>query len=345
MSKVLIIRFSAIGDVAMTIPVIYAAAKANPEDSFTVLTEKFLVSLFINHPANVNVVGIDKKGTNRSVAGLVRFAFSLTKEKYDVVFDLHNVIRSRIIDIVFWLRGTKVFLLDKGREDRKKITKKPPKKIKQLPAMTTRYAEVFQRAGFQFKESFVSLYEEHPVDMKTVDSIAGKKQEQWIGIAPFTKHYGKTYPVEQMEKVVAALSKRANVKLFLLGGRGYEEAILEEWAFQYMHTQNLAGKYSLDQELAIISQLDVLISMDSANMHFASLVGTNVVSVWGATHPYAGFYGYRQSPDWIIQTDLPCRPCSVFGNKPCYRGDWACLNQITPDQIVNKTITLLDKKV
>ena len=82
--------------------------------------------------------------------------------------------------------------------------------------------------------------------------------------------------------------------------------------------------------------LDVHVSMDSANMHLGSLVGKDVISIWGATHPYAGFYGYRQRPDLAIQTCLPCRPCSIFGNKPCYRGDWACLNTIEPEQVIKK---------
>ena len=92
--------------------------------------------------------------------------------------------------------------------------------------------------------------------------------------------------------------------------RSYEEALLDQWAFEYPRVKSVAGKYSLDQELALISRLDLLICMDSANMHFASLVGTRVLSVWGATHPYAGFYGYHQDPEDCIQLDLPCRPCS-----------------------------------
>ena len=106
--------------------------------------------------------------------------------------------------------------------------------------------------------------------------------------------------------------------------------------FQYPRVKSVVGKYALDNELALISQLDVLLCMDSANMHFASLVGTRVISIWGATHPYAGFYGYHQDSGDVIQENLPCRPCSVFGQKPCLRGDWACMTLITPERIVEK---------
>ena len=119
-------------------------------------------------------------------------------------------------------------------------------------------------------------------------NLAGTKTGKWIGIAPFAKHRGKIYPTGEMELVMAELSDREDFTIFLFGGRGYEEALLDQWAFEYPRVKSVAGKYSLDQELALISRLDLLICMDSANMHFASLVGTRVLSVWGATHPYAG---------------------------------------------------------
>ena len=93
-----------------------------------------------------------------------------------------------------------------------------------------------------------------------------------------------------------------------------------------------------------MSRLKLLICMDSANMHFASLVGTPVLSIWGATHPYAGFYGYRQPMENAIQLPLPCRPCSVFGEKPCYRGDWACMDKILPEMILDKVNQILKKR-
>ena len=85
-----------------------------------------------------------------------------------------------------------------------------------------------------------------------------------------------------------------------------------------------------------MQHLDVMVSMDSANMHLASLVATPVVSVWGATHPYAGFMGWNQKMDNAVQLNMRCRPCSIFGNKPCQRGDYACLTAIKPDVIINK---------
>ena len=336
MAKILVIRLSAIGDVAMTIPVIYSAAKANPQHRFTVLTQAFLIPVFMNRPANVEVLGINTKASEKTLMGLLRFAYALESFNFDMVLDLHDVIRSFIIRSVFWLKGKKVYVVDKARKERAYLTSRDHKTLKPLRPVIERYADVFRAAGLSYTEDFSSLYESKPADLSAMEAVAGVKTGKWIGVAPFAKHRGKIYPTDEMEQVVGLLSKNEDYTIFLLGGRGYEEAVLDQWAYQYPRVKSIVGRYSLDNELALISRLDVLLCMDSANMHFASLVGTKVVSVWGATHPYAGFYGYHQDLKNVIEVDLPCRPCSVFGQKPCYRGDWACMTSITPEKIVEK---------
>lgn len=341
MARILVIRLSAIGDVAMTVPVIYSAARSNPADSFTVLTQAFLIPVFINRLPNVEVIGINTKTTEKKLAGLVRFASALAKYDYDKVLDLHNVIRTVIIRTFFRLKRKPVYVLNKTRKERGRLTRSQQKVLSPLRPVIERYADVFRAAGLQYTESFTSLFEQTPADLSALKTLAGEKNGKWIGFAPFAKHRGKIYPIEKTEQIVAELSRREDVTIFLFGGRGYEEALLEEWAYQYPHVKNVVGKYALDNELALISELDLLVSMDSANMHFASLVGTPVLSIWGATHPYTGFYGYRQDPAHAVQSDLPCRPCSVFGEKPCVRGDWACLTGLAPATILQRIQTLL----
>ena len=345
MAKILVIRLSAIGDVAMTVPVLYSAAKANPTDSFTVLTQAFLIPVFMNRPENVSVIGINTKTTEKSLPGLLRFISALTRLGFDTVLDLHDVLRTMVIRSMFRLHGKRVYVLDKARKDRARLTDEKHKVLKQLRPVIDRYSDVFRAAGLRFETSFTSLFENKLPDLSFLEPYIGKKEGKWIGIAPFAKHQGKIYPIDEMEKVMIALSRHENLTIFLFGGRGYEQALMEEWAFENPRVICVVGKFSLDRELALISQLDLLLCMDSANMHFASLVGTRVLSIWGATHPYAGFYGYQQSQDDCIQVDdLPCRPCSIFGQKPCMRGDWACMNNITPKQITDKVLAILKEE-
>ena len=334
--KILIIRLSAIGDVAMTIPVIYAVAKAHPQHSFTLLTQTFLIPVFINKPSNVDLIGINTYGAEKTFWGLVRFASAFSKYDYDVVLDLHHVIRSRILCLFFRLKGKKIHVLDKARRERKKLTAQEHKEKKQIRPVVDRYADVFRAAGLEYDGSFRSLFEESAAPEAKIGELFGSKEGHWIGIAPFAKHKGKIYPPEEMEKIVDYFSRRENTTVFLFGGKGDEEQILSHWASCYPQVNSIAGRLSLNDELALMARLDVLLSMDSANMHFASLVETTVVSVWGATHPFTGFYGYRQRPENAVQLELDCRPCSVFGEKPCFRGDWACMAQLSIDKIIAK---------
>ncbi|MDR1980620.1 MAG: glycosyltransferase family 9 protein [Tannerellaceae bacterium] len=336
MAQVLIIRLSAIGDVAMTIPVIYSAAKARPQDSFTVLTQAFLIPVFMNRPPNVEMLGINTLGAEKSLRGLLRFSRALVRYDYDIILDLHDVLRTRILRTLFRLRGKRVYVIDKARKERARLTARNNKLLTPLRLMTDRYADVYRAAGLDFDGSFRSLFEDRPPALQVMESVTGKKKGKWIGIAPFAKHRGKIFPTGKMEEVIAALSEKEEATLFLFGGRGEEEAVMARWEAKYQRVRSVTGRYSLDNELALISSLDLLVSMDSANMHFASLVGTRVVSIWGATHPYSGFYGYGQRPEDAVQVELPCRPCSIYGNTTCYRGDWACMTQLTPGMILAK---------
>jgi len=142
-------------------------------------------------------------------------------------------------------------------------------------------------------------------------------------------------PLEKSFELARILAKKHTVYFF--GGGKKETETLEEWENKIPNTKSLSGKLKLTEELIKISELEVMISMDSANMHLASLVGTRCVSVWAATHPYAGFLGFGQSEQDVVQVkDLTCRPCSVFGDKECYRGDWACLEEFNIQKIIEK---------
>ena len=336
MAKILVIRLAAIADVAMTLPIIYSAAKANPQDSFTVLTQAFMMPVFMNRPSNLEVIGISTKGAEKTLLGLLRFTSALVKFDYDIILDLQDVIRTWIICAAFRLKGKPIYVLDKIRKRYPPLMRRENKKLEPLPTVIKRYADVFRAAGLAYIESFTSLFESRPADLSKMEAIAGVKTGKWLGVAPFARYQGKVYPIEEMEQVVAILSKREDLTLFLFGAKGYEEAVLEDWAYRYPRVKNVVGKYTLDNELALISQLDLLLSMDSANMHLASLVNIPVISVWGATHPYAGFMGWKQLPVNTVQLDLSCRPCSVYGQKPCWRGDYACLREIKPEQVIAK---------
>jgi ADP-heptose:LPS heptosyltransferase len=337
---ILVIRNSAMGDVAMTVPVLHQLLQQYPQVHITILTQPFLAPLF-ESLERTTVFPMEIKGRHKGIGGILRAVKEIKKtQSFDAVADLHNVLRSKLISFLFRLAGVKVATINKGRKEKKELTAKENKKLVQLKTSFQRYADVFAALQLPLainNQPAIFFKQPLPLTANTL-LIDGKK---YIGIAPFAKHKEKMYPLDKMKAVATALASQKDVQLFLLGGGAKEMEELQEWEKSIPNCTNLAGKFSFNEELAIISQLTILISMDSANMHLASLFAVPVVSVWGATHPFAGFYGWGQAADNAAQIELSCRPCSVFGNKPCYRGDHACMHLLREDSITEKVREIL----
>lgn len=347
MPKLLIIRFSALGDVAMTIPVVWSLAKSYPDLDVVIVSRKSYAPLFSYLPENVSFYGADTKGEHRGMRGLHRLYKNVLKPiGFDYVADFHWVLRSIPFYCRFKLSGIPTAHIYKGQREKKRLTRRRNKVMKQQVTSFERYRQVLLRLGFDFSLQFTSVFGNEKGDLTQIsDFILPKGNENWIGIAPFAKHPGKIYPLEEMQKVVDYFATCGRVKVFLFGAGEEERQILETWKSKVPECIYVtAGRLRMDTELILMSHLDVMVTMDSANMHFASLVDVPVVSVWGATHPYCGFLGYGQKLENCVQIDLECRPCSVFGNKPCFRKDYACMNQLPFERIIRKVETLLGGK-
>lgn len=329
-TRILVIRFSALGDVAMAVPVLRCALQQYPQLELVVVSRAAFKPLF-EGLERTQFVSADLKGKHKGLGGIARLSGELTGTGIRVVADLHNVLRSRILGFFLQLRGMRLKRIDKGRNEKKALTRKGAKVLKQLPSSHERYAAVFSKAGFPIDLS--ASTSEHRFNQPPFLMEEGVNH---IGIAPFAQHPEKRYPLEAMEKVIKTLVAEKSNRVYIFGGGKQEVQQAMQWEKAFPGLISLAGKYTLGEELSVMKRLTVMVSMDSANMHLASLVGTRVVSVWGATHRFAGFYGWKQELKDIVETELYCRPCSVFGNKPCYRGDHACMNSIAPEQIIAK---------
>ncbi|MBQ6770782.1 MAG: glycosyltransferase family 9 protein [Bacteroidales bacterium] len=332
MKKLLVIRFSALGDIAMTVPVVHDLAVQYPDLEITMLSREMARPLFEQLPQNIHFLAADLKGRHRGIFGLKRLWDDFHIGDFDHIADFHDVLRSQYLRLNCRLSGQKVAKIDKGRKGKKALTRQKNKVFEQQATSFERYAKVLEQLGFPVKPQFVKL------DYSAFRERLKPENETWIGIAPFAKHPAKVYPLEKMEEVIKALSKRENTSIFLFGGGEEEKREIAKLCAKYPNVQAVQSQQGLKGELALMGQLDVMLSMDSANMHLASLVGTRVVSIWGGTHPYAGFLGWNQNPSDCIQLDLPCRPCSVYGNKPCFRGDYACLNGIESEETLTKLL-------
>lgn len=342
LKNVLVARFSALGDVAMTIPVVYSACAAYPDVRFVLVTRPSMTGIFLNSPSNLIVVGADVNSEYNGINGIRRLVDELVdRYSIDAFVDLHDVLRTKLMRLFCRMKGLKVSKLNKGRAHKRALTRRYNKVMLPLTSSRARYREAFFRIGLPVEDSFTGLYGRGGSgDMDIISHIAGPakpEDEKWIGIAPFAAHAGKIYPPEKMLEVIDILVTRLACRIFVFGGGGREKDIAGSWEEKHAQVTSLCGKrYGFPAELSLLSHLDVMLTMDSANMHLASIVGVPTISIWGATHPYCGFKGWHQSDADMVQLPLTCRPCSVFGDKPCFRHDMLCMQAIRPETIVKK---------
>lgn len=341
--EVLIIRLTAMGDVAMTLPIIENLKKENPKVGITILTAKMVMPLF-SHIHGITVIGWDLKHE-----GSVKYIFKKFRElrrlkKFNMVVDLHDVLRTKLLRTLFALSGVKVVTIDKGRREKRDLVKKHTNI--QLKTTVQRYIDTLERANLKVNIVTPTLKKHTTPLPKSLIQAIGEKEGTWIGIAPFAKHKGKAYPLEMMERVMDILATNEDYFFFIFSGGGQEREQAKALAGRYRNAVEVFGKMLLDGELKLIANIDCMVTMDSGAMHFASAVGTPVVSIWGATHPHAGFLGFGQDEKNVIQCEMDCRPCSIFGNKPCYKGGdnaYECMTSISPEVVAEKVIEVINR--
>jgi len=336
-----VMRLSAMGDVAMTVPVLRAFVKQYPTVKLTVISRPFFKPFFDGIP-NLEFFAFDEKERHKGFPGLLRLFKDVKKLKIDAFADLHNVLRSKVVSLLFALSGKKRATVDKGREGKKELTREENKIFKQLPTMFERHVKVFEELGFPLNLS-KPTFPEKAVLSSDIVQIIGNENQKLIGIAPFAQYDSKVYPLDLMKEVIEKLAENLSYKILLFGGGKKEIEILDSISEPFENVINMAGKIKFQQELQLISNLDVMLSMDSGNAHIAAMLGVKVITLWGATHPYAGFLPFNQSLENALTSDrnqYPKLPTSVYGNK-VVEGYEDAMRTILPQQVVDKVVEQL----
>jgi len=323
------------GDVAMTVPVIRAFVEQNPNVKITVVSRPFFKPFFNGIP-NVNFFAVDVKGRHKGLKGLLKLYSDLKQLNIDAVADLHNVLRSQILRTLFALSGKKVSYTDKGRAEKRALTRAQNKIFSPIKTMVERHVDTFKKLGFSIDLSNPKFPQKVNLAEDILKITGEKTTQKWIGIAPFAQYDSKVYPRDLMEKVIEELASETTNKIFLFGGGNKEIEILNSFSNCNQNVSNVAGKLKLQQELDLISNLDVMLSMDSGNGHMAAMLGIKVITLWGATHPFAGFAPFNQSIENCLVSDrekFPLLPTSVYGNKKV-TGYEDAMRTISPEKVV-----------
>jgi ADP-heptose:LPS heptosyltransferase len=328
------------GDAALTTPALSAMRMQYPDVELVLVTRSAFKPFFTSIDG-LDLLFPDFKNRHKGILGIVSLFKDISKKgKIDYVIDLHDVMRSKILRLLFRLSGVPASVIDKGRREKRAIIKR--KSTIQLKHSLERYCDVFGKAGFPVKPGEGPWIIPTSESLLKVSSLIGGRNGLIIGVAPYAKHKLKMWPEENMIKLLKLISEKHNADFWLFGGAEDSEKLS---LFQNMvpQSQNLAGRLKLDEELALMSKLDLMIAMDSSNMHMAALVGTKVISIWGGTDPVTGFGAWSQPSDYSMRIpfdELDCHPCTIYGKGECRRGDLACMKWQTPEIVFEKIMKL-----
>ncbi len=322
---ILAVRFSSLGDVALCLPTLRAVLDARPDWRITFITRPRFAPLFQNQE-RLSVMEADVDITYRGPQAMFQLARAVEKQfgKVDALVDLHDNLRTALLKLYFRTKGKRIYTYAKGRKEKKALLGNLKPGFT-LPHTTERYLQAFvpllQGAVPVLPQA--PLFRISPEDKLLAERFIGSlpQHQSVVGIAPFAQYGLKCLSEADIRRYAREQVKAGNHVLWFGGGQA-EKRKLDGWMEAGM--TNLAGRFPLALELALLPRLDCMVAMDSGNMHLAALSGTKLISIWGPTHPALGFGPYQQ-PEAVIQKEMSCRPCSVFGNKPCHRKDHACM--------------------
>jgi ADP-heptose:LPS heptosyltransferase len=346
--RLLVIRTSAMGDVALTTPVLRGMREQYPDVELILLTRAPFKPFFSAIPG-LQLFLPDLKNRHKGFPGLVRLFKDISRQsEIDYVIDLHDVLRSKLLRFFFKLNGVPSVTIDKGRKEKRLLI--TGKNKRQLKHSVERYCDVFAKAGYKVTPAKGASIILPPTEIQLKQSITDIMQGVLnIGVAPYAKHKLKMWPENNMISLLALISDKYKCKFWLFGGID-EKGKLMEFQSKVPSSVNLSGDLNLSEELLFMSKLDLMIAMDSSNMHMAALVGTKVISIWGGTDPLGGFSAWMQPDNFSIRIpveELDCRPCTIYG-KGKTRNDFACMKLLTPELVFNKidklVLSILNKK-
>lgn len=338
--QVLVIRLTDVAKAATCVHALRGLKRDYPDLRLTVLTTSALRPLF-RGVAGLEFVLADDEAYKGLFGGL-RLWRHIQRLRIERVADLEASPRSRRLRFCLtpWRRRTSVIV--RGKIERKLLTRKFRKVMVQLTPLSQRSRDVFERLGLPFSMPAPVRKRRASTPPQIATILAGEKKGRWVGVALLSAHKGNCYPIDQSAELIKQLAARYD-KVFVFGSGTYQKLFCEGMESLFPAVVSVAERASLDEQMDLISVLDAVVTVDHPVLSLASLVGTPAVSVWGATHPFIESCGYGQDPRYTVQLDLPCRPCSEGGRRPCLFGHYECMTRIGPEMVLAKLLKLFGR--
>ncbi|MEL6194227.1 MAG: glycosyltransferase family 9 protein [Bacteroidota bacterium] len=327
--KVLFIRFSSIGDIVLTSPVVRSLATEEPETSIHYLTKPAFASILQTNPHISKVHTLKPK--------LIDSIQELKGEKFDLILDLHHNLRTSIVKTFL---GVKSYSFPKGNWEKYQMVKWKKRDIA-LPHVVDRYAEVLKPVGVSLDEKGLDFFVSQEEKEKAQDFLQENgflAHESFVAIVIGAKHVTKRWPNAQIIKLI----KEIQQPVILIGGKGEMKDAEEILNAVDGPILSAVGRTNLQVSAALLEKAQVVVTPDTGMMHIAAALQKPIVSIWGNTVPEFGMFPYKTQHEFLEVKNLECRPCSKIGFDRCPKGHFRCMMGNTPEKVqaaVNKLLS------
>jgi ADP-heptose:LPS heptosyltransferase len=312
--KVLVIRFSSIGDIVLTTPILRCIKQQLKDVELHFITKQQFISVIENNPY------VDKFHTiNQSLAEIIP---QLKKENFDYIIDLHHNARTLKLKLAL---GKKSFSFNKLNWQKFLIVNFKKNKLPQKH-IVDRYFEAAANLGVKNDGKGLDYFINDKDEIDIVSSLPALFHNDYHALVVGGSYFTKQIPLNKLKEICT----NSSLPLILLGGK--EDAAIAEQVYQFHKNKvlNLCGKLNLNQSASIIQQANKVITSDTGLMHIAAAYKKDIISLWGNTIPEFGMGPYLagKNSQALEVTNLSCRPCSKLGYKKCPKGHFKCMNDI-----------------
>jgi heptosyltransferase-2 len=345
--KILVLRFSSIGDIVLSSPLLRCLRTRFPDSQIDYATRKEYAELV---KANQNINFTYEFDASKGFGELRAIKKRIRAEKYDLLVDIHGSLRSRYIRA--FPGPTEIAIVNKREKERTVLINSKKDIYDGLVPVSKRYIEAVEPFGVTDDGKGTELF----IPDEVLSGMSGKMSalkldrfETVVGLCPSARHATKRWPQERFCEVGIRCALDADAKILLFGGavdvQGCESIArrIEEQAGEG-RTTNLSGQLSLLETASAMDYCDVIVTNDSGLMHIADARQRNLVAIFGSTVRQFGFFPQGRHSIIVEITGLYCRPCSHIGRASCPEGHFRCMNDITVDEVLEKTKRLLERK-
>jgi len=342
--KILVIRLSSLGDVVLTTPAIKSLKQKFPQSQIFFLAKSQYRDVLKNDPNIFSFIEFDPFEKHRGVLGFAKLLKELKSLNFDVVIDLHANLRSFFIRHL--LKAKIKIKYDKRWLARFLLVYLKFLKVKSIHTLDL-YLETLKKVGVNSVEKEPKVFLDQESENFLKDFLIEKKIEKddiVVGIHPGARWETKRWPEERFAKVCQILNQKPKFKIVLFGDQKDQKAV--ESISSRAEDQNLlkTGNLPLDKFMSLIKRCDCFVTNDSGPMHIASALGVPVVAIFGPTHPKLGFFPLG-SKNVVLTANVKCSPCSLHGEKRCYKKSRYCMDLIEPEMVTDAVERLLEKTI